>query len=188
MADPDAELMNRYCDGDASAFRTLYARVAPRLLAYLTRMANNRSTAEDLLQQTFLKVHRARSSYVRDANPLPWFYSIAHRTFLDSARKQKRARVELARGDALPEVAAHVTGRPAADVPEPRHDADVRKATLAAIDELPPNQREALVLTKLQGKSIAEVAQITGVSRGAIKLRVHRGYVALRKALAEHIA
>ena len=185
MAETDAELMTRYCDGDAAAFRALYARVAPRLLAYLLRMAGTRSAAEDLLQQTFLKVHRARASYVRDAEPLPWLYAIAHRTFLDSARKKRRARVELSREDALPEVRAHVTGRPEADVPQPRHDAAVRDAALAALDELPTNQREALVLTKLQGKSIAEAAEITGVSRGAIKLRVHRGYVSLRKVLGE---
>ncbi len=186
MAATDAELMSRYCNGDAAAFRALYGRVAPRLLAYLTRMAPNRTAAEDLLQQTFLKVHRARGSYVLGAEPLPWLYAIAHRTFLDSARKRKRARVELSRDDTLPEVAAHVTGRPAAHVHPPRHDAALRKATLAAIDELPPNQREALVLTKLQGKSIAEAARITGASKGAIKLRVHRGYVTLRSVLAEH--
>src|SRR5687767_896142 len=90
------DLMQRYCDGDASAFRELYALVAPRLLGYLLRMARERALADDLLQQTFLKVHRARAGYVRGADPLPWIYSIAHRTFLDEARKHQRAVVRVA--------------------------------------------------------------------------------------------
>ncbi|HZJ65884.1 MAG TPA: sigma factor, partial [Kofleriaceae bacterium] len=68
------ELMQRYCDGDAGAFRELYALVAPRLLGYLLKMARERALADDLLQQTFLKVHRARGAYVRGADPLPWIY------------------------------------------------------------------------------------------------------------------
>ena len=84
------DLMQRYCDGDAGAFRELYALLAPRLLGYLVRMARERALAEDLLQQTFLKVHRARAAYVRGADPVPWIYSIAHRTFLDEARRSRR--------------------------------------------------------------------------------------------------
>src|SRR3977135_2512173 len=90
MADAK-QLMQRYCDGDAGAFRELSALVAPRLLGYLLKMARERALADDLLQQTFLKVHRARAAYVRGADPLPWIYSIAHRTFIDETRKHKRA-------------------------------------------------------------------------------------------------
>src|SRR5258708_20973576 len=90
MADP-VELMVKYCDGVASAFRELYALVAPRLLGYLVKMARDRAVAEDLLQHTFLKLHRARAAYVRGADPLPCLYAIAHRTFIDDARKRKRA-------------------------------------------------------------------------------------------------
>src|SRR5512133_1945276 len=104
MAEPK-ELMQRYCDGDASAFRELYALVAPRLLGYLMKMARSKALADDLLQQTFLKVHRARGAYVRGADPLPWIYSIAHRTFIDDARKMKRAVVRVA-DEEVPEVAA----------------------------------------------------------------------------------
>ncbi|HUH02650.1 MAG TPA: RNA polymerase sigma factor [Kofleriaceae bacterium] len=189
MADSDAELMSRYCTGDASAFRELYERVAPRLLNYLLRMAGQRSVAEDMLQLTFLKVHRARGAYVDGAAPLPWLYAIAHRTFLDEVRRRKRSNVELSRdGDHMPEGRAHVTGAPEAEVHEPVHDPELARAALAALEELPPNQREALVLTKLSGKSIAEAAAITGATPGAMKVRAHRGYVALRKALAQPAA
>ena len=179
----DAGLMQRYCDGDFEAFRDLYDRTAPRLLRYLVRMAGERSLAEDLLQQTFLKIHRARGAYVRGADPLPWMYAIAHRTFLDEARRRKRARERADRLAAeVREPAASLGGSPeGAHDPPPRPLID---AALAALQELPPRQREALVLTKLDGKSVAEAATIAGTTPGALKVRAHRGYTALRKALA----
>ncbi|HUS63812.1 MAG TPA: RNA polymerase sigma factor [Kofleriaceae bacterium] len=180
----EAELMARYCDGDASAFRDIYSRVAPRLLAYLTRMCGERATAEDLVQQTFMKVHGARAAYVRGADPVPWMFAIAHRTCLDEMRRRKRSRVRLAKDDkGVPEQAAGIDGiTPERAAPEGADPALV-SAAMAALDDLPPAQREALILTKLSGKSIAEAAAITGATPGAVKLRAHRAYVALRKAL-----
>ena len=190
MADPK-ELMARYCDGEAPAFRELYAVVAPRLLGYLMKMARSRALADDLLQQTFLKVHRARAAYVRGADPVPWIYAIAHRTFIDEARRSKRAIVQPA-GDDLPDVAAAITGASADRTDEPRADPELTAATLAALGDLPDAQREAVVLTKLDGKSVAEAAAIAGTTVGAMKVRAHRGYEALRKALGgrrkEHAA
>jgi len=180
----DAELMTRYCDGDAGAFRELYSRIAPRLLAYLQRMSGDRSVAEDLVQQTFLKVHRARSAYVRGADPVPWMFAIARRTFLDEARRRRRARVQVAGSDGhVPEVPAAIDGKPLGDeasAPDP----ELVTAALDALSRLPPAQREALILTKMSGKSIAEAAAITGATPGAMKLRAHRAYTALRRALA----
>ena len=174
--------MQRYCDGDATAFRELYALVAPKLLGYLMRMARSRALADDLLQQTFLKVHRARSAYVRGADPLPWIYSIAHRTFLDEARKQKRAIVKVGDGDVLPEVAAGIGGESEDRRDEPV-DPELAKQAIEALESLPEQQREAVVLTKLGGKSVAEAAEIAGTSVGAMKVRAHRGYESLRRLL-----
>lgn len=177
--------MGRYCDGDAAAFRALYALLAPRLLSYLLRMARDRALAEDLLQVTFLKVHRARGAYVRGADPAPWIYAIAHRTFLDEMRKRQRAKVQLSpEGTNVPEQAARIDGKPASEAPEAGVDTERVQAALAALDSLPEKQREAVVLTKLDGNSIAEAAAITGTTPGAMKVRAHRGYAALRKALA----
>lgn len=180
MADPK-DLMRRYQDGDATAFRELYAIVAPRLLGYLIKMARDRAVAEDLLQQTFLKIHRARATYVRGADPLPWIYSIAHRTFIDEARKVKRAIVR-AEAD-VPEVAAGIDGESVERRDEPRVDAELARDALDALAQLPEQQREAVVLTKLDGKSVAEAAAIAGTSVGAMKVRAHRGYEALRRLL-----
>jgi len=180
----EAELMARYCDGDASAFRELHARVAPRLVAYLARMSGERALAEDLAQQTFLKVHRSRTAYVRGADPVPWMFAIAHRTFLDEMRRKKRSRVQVAKDErGVPEQPATIEGAPA-DSASDGADPQMVQAALAALDQLPPAQREAVILTKLSGKSIAEAAAITGATPGAVKLRAHRGYLALRKALA----
>jgi len=173
--------MERYCDGDARAFRELYAAVAPRLLGYLMKMAKSRALADDLLQQTFLKVHRARAAYVRGADPVPWIYAIAHRTFIDEFRKKQRAVVQVA-GDEVPEVAAGITGD-ADGVRDEPPDPELTKAALEALEDLPTGQREAVVLTKLDGKSVAEAAEIAGTTVGAMKVRAHRGYEALRKLL-----
>jgi len=177
--------MQRYQDGDAGAFRELYALVAPRLLGYLMKMARSRAVADDLLQQTFLKVHRARAAYVRGADPIPWIYSIAHRTFIDEARKRKRAIVNVGGGEEgdVPEVAAGIDGVTDDRRDEPRVDPELAKAALEALAKLPEAQREAVVLTKLDGKSVAEAAEIAGTTVGAMKVRAHRGYEALRKLL-----
>ncbi|MFN0249082.1 MAG: RNA polymerase sigma factor [Kofleriaceae bacterium] len=177
-----ANLMARYVDGDAAAFRELYAAVAPRLYRYLVKMARTRALADDLLQQTFLKVHRARGAYVRGADPIPWIFSIAHRTFIDAVRKDKRAIVAVGADDELPEVRADLGG--AADgVRDETADLEQVKTALDALANLPAQQREAVVLTKLEGKSVAEAAEIAGTTVGAMKVRAHRGYEALRALL-----
>jgi len=181
-----AEVMARYCRGDAAAFHRLYALLAPRILAYLTGLLGDRAAAEDMLQLTFLKVHEARSTYVLGANPIPWIYTIAHRTCLDEIRKRKRSRVRLSKdGEPAAEPAAHITGV-AVDVhPDPADHPDPSAAAgaLAALAKLPDNQRQALILTKVHGRSVADAAMITGSTPGAIKQRAHRAYVTLRQLL-----
>ncbi len=187
--DPEAleatAVMGRYCDGEAAAFHRLYGMLAPRVLAYLTGLLGDKAAAEDVLQLAFLKVHEARGAYVRGANPIPWIYTIAHRTCLDEMRKRKRSRVRLTRdGELGAAPAAHITG-----VAEEAHHAEGERsesaaAAMAALEHLPENQREALLLTKVHGRSVAEAAMITGTTPGAIKLRAHRAYVTLRQMLA----
>lgn len=187
MTEP-RDLMARYCDGDASAFRELYAQVAPRLLGYLTKMAKSRTVADDLVQQTFLKLHRARGAYVRGADPVPWIYAIGHRTFIDHVRKDKRAIVKVGEGETLPEVRADLRGETDDRRDESSADPELVRATLDALQQLPAQQREAVVLTKLDGKSVAEAAEIAGTTVGAMKVRAHRGYEALRKVLGRRSA
>lgn len=174
--------MGRYCDGDAQAFHRLYALVAPRILGYLTGLTGERAMAEDLLQQTFLKVHQARPSYVRGANPVPWIYTIAHRTCLDELRRRKASRVKLTGDGSLPDEGRATLAGTADDAAGA--EAAAGEITLADLDGLPRQQKEALILTKVHGHSLAEAAMITGSTPGAIKLRAHRAYVALRARFA----
>ena len=169
-------LMLRYVQGDSAAFRGLYEALAPRLLGYLAGMARDRGRAEDLLQLTFLKVHRARSSYVAGADPVPWMFAIAHRTFLDDVRARGRAKVGTTASGDVPDVAA-----PAAE--PPTDEAGQRALVLTALQQLPETQRQAVMLTKLDGRSMADAAAIAGTSVGSMKVRAHRGYLALRRLL-----
>lgn len=197
MVDREIELMGRYCDGDARAFGELYGLIAGKILGYLVGLAGDRATAQDLLQVTFLKLHQAREHYVRGANPVPWIYTIAHRTFLDEARKRKRARTKLSGDGTPPETqVADLAGNPVNGDgrPDERAGGDLpagdgapspaAAAALAALEDLPARQREALLLTKIHGRSLVEAAAITGSTPGAIKLRAHRAYVTLRARLA----
>lgn len=175
------EVMGRYCQGEPAAFHRLYVLMAPRILAYLWGMIGDKPAAEDLLQQTFLKVHEARFAYLRGANPIPWIYTIAHRTCLDELRKRKRSRVRLSKDGELGVVAADITG--VAEGAQSPPSREMGAVAMAALERLPDNQRQALILTKVHGRSHAEAAAITGTTAGAIKLRAHRGYVTLRKIL-----
>ena len=188
-----AAAMERYCRGEAAAFHELYALLAPRILAYLRGLLGDRAAAEDALQLTFLKVHEARATYLRGANPIPWIYTIAHRTSLDEIRKRKRSRVRLSQhgtpgAAAGAEPTAHITGVAVdqhADQAERQDASSAAAGALAALAELPENQRQALLLTKVHGRSIAEAAMITGSTQGAIKQRAHRAYVTLRRLLGK---
>lgn len=178
-------LMARYCDGDTAAFHGLYRSVAPRVLGYLVGLVRDRATAEDLLQQTFLKIHGARGAYVRGADPVPWIYAVAHRTALDELRRRQRARTHATTAPA-PEDRAALGGAAeaaAAELTADRERDAAIAAALAALDRLPESQRHALLLTKVHGHSHAEAAAIVGATVGAIKLRAHRAYAALRELL-----
>jgi RNA polymerase sigma-70 factor, ECF subfamily len=174
--------MGRYCDGDGKAFHRLYTLIGPKILAYLVGLTSDRALAADVLQQTFLKLHQARPSYVRGANPVPWIYTIAHRCCLDELRKRKVARVRLTADGELPaEPRATLAGGPEHAAED---DAANHRISLADLDCLPQNQKEALILTKVHGRSLAEAAMITGSTPGAVKQRAHRAYLTLRERLS----
>lgn len=170
------ELMERYVDGDAAAFEVLYQRASPKLFGYILRLTRNRERAEDLLQVTFAKVHRARASYLRGAPVLPWFIAIARRSFLDERRSAKVRTEDLSQDGTLPEPRGEDEGL----------GDDVAEALERALDSLPEAYREAIILTKITGLSMAEAAEILGATPTALKLRVHRGYLQLRERLEQY--
>jgi RNA polymerase sigma-70 factor (ECF subfamily) len=179
-----AELMRDYCNGREGAFERLYEQVAPRLRSFLRGLVRDVSVADDLLQQTFLKVHTARGTYIEGADPVRWIYSIARHSCMDEMRRRRRAHVQLPRGaEVLPELQAGLSGTAiGAEADEPYSACD-RARVLEALQSLPEDQRAAVVLTKLGGKSVAEAAAIAGTTPGALKLRAHRAYGKLRTLL-----
>lgn len=167
------ELMEQYVDGSAAAFDELYRRVSPKLFGYLLRLTRQRERAEDLLQITFAKVHRARGSYLRGAALLPWLLAIARRSFYDERRAARVRTEDLSQDGELPEPHREEQGIPA----------DLSEALERALDALPEQYREAIQLTKVTGLSVSEAADVLGTTPTAVKLRVHRGYNLLRKEL-----
>lgn len=172
-------LMERVVEGDAVAFEALYGHLAPRVRSMLRALSGDPRLTEDLLQTTFLKLYRARDTWLRGAPVEPWVFAIARRTFLDHLRRRRRRPEQLTADGAVPD-------------PPPPDDAPVGfarldEATLRALEAslaaLNPTHREALVLLKLEGLSVAEAAAVAGVTPGNLKVRAHRAYEALRKAL-----
>jgi len=165
--------MERYVDGHPDAFDALYRKLSSTLMGYLLRLTRNRARAEDLLQITFTKIHRARASYLRGAPVLPWAIAIARRSFLDERRAAAVRNEDLSLDGTLPEP------RPEA----PNVPTEMSDALELALQRLPENYREAIELTKITGLSIQEAAAVLGTTETAVKLRVHRGYNQLRKEL-----
>jgi RNA polymerase sigma-70 factor (ECF subfamily) len=167
------ELMLAYVSGDAVAFDQLYRRLSPQVYAYLMRLTRDRPRAEDLLQVTFTKLHRARSSYITGAPLLPWVLAIARRSFLDERRSAKSRSEDLSVDGTLPEPKR---------VSDNGHE-DLSEAIDRALDRLPETYREAIQLTKIVGLSLVEAADVLDSTPTAVKLRVHRGYTMLREHL-----
>jgi len=177
-------LMARYVDGELPAFDVVYRRTSGRVFGFLMAMTGDRARAEDLCQATYLKLHRARAGWITGAPLMPWLMAIARNTLRDDRRKATRARVRLTASGELPDL-VDPTGLDAAlEALIARPSANMRTALANALGELTPRQREAIVLTKQSGLSLRDAAHVLGTTETAVKLRVHRGYVALRSLLA----
>jgi RNA polymerase sigma-70 factor (ECF subfamily) len=173
--------MERYACGDEAAFVEVYDALATRLHRFAYRWTRSRSAAEDTVQQTLLQIHAARHRFVRGGAVVPWAYAIARRVLIDLGRR--RWREEVRGGDVRD---------PEEPAPEPspedalhwrREEAEARR-DLAA---LPPSWREPFELVKFEGLSVAETAEVLGITRGMVKIRTHRATVALRKAMARRL-
>jgi RNA polymerase sigma-70 factor (ECF subfamily) len=171
----DDDLMQRFCRGDEAAFEMLYERYAAPVLTYLTRMVRDAALAEDVLQTTFLSFVRARGRYESGTNVRAWIYAIATNAGRDALRRARARPERLTETGDAPPAAAEGAG--------PRDPAAAR-AVEGALMRLPLEQREAVVLSKLQELSFEEIATALGISVAAAKVRAHRGYQRLRELLA----
>ena len=143
-------------------------------LAY--RLTGNTHDAEDLTQETFIRVFRSLASY-KPGTFEGWLHRITTNLFLDMARRRSRVRME-----GLPEDTDRIVG----DDPSPEQvysDTHLDPDLQAALDELPPEFRAAVVLCDVEGLSYEEIGATLGVKLGTVRSRIHRGRQALRASL-----
>ena len=163
------QLMVRYQQGDAAGIAELIERLSPQLYRFFLAQLVSRRYADDLLQETWLRIHQARHSYRPGEPVLPWIYALARHVRVDHYRRTRRREDRERQVEELPVTPAV---QPAAsDGP------DVQ----AMLQQLPESQREVLVMLKVSGMSIEEVARATSSSVGSVKQKAHRAYERLRR-------
>jgi len=173
----DEELMLAYARGEAAAFKELFQRYGPKLERLMLRELYAREEARDLVQQTFLQLHRARLDFDPAQRFKPWLYTIALNLKREHFRRRRR------RPEVLGDVADE---RPA---PEGGHDALEANRSLAwALARIPEENRSVIELHWFEGLSFAEAAKCLGIGAVAAKVRAHRGYQRLRKLLGDDLA
>jgi RNA polymerase sigma-70 factor, ECF subfamily len=173
----DSALMLRYRDGDLAAFETLYARHNDALFRYLMRLSGNHDQAADIFQEVWSKIIKARENYRPTAKFTTWLYRIAHNSFIDSIRRNKRYGV----GPTY-----DPDERPAdiADVETQVENSLARERLLAALEQLPVEQRDAFLLREEAGLSVEQIAQVTGVAAETAKSRLRYAMSKLKTAVA----
>lgn len=171
----DTELMLRLRDGDASALEALVHRYWQPLVRYAVRLLNSVDTAEDSVQDAFLAVWRERMNWKPVGTPQAYLYRIVRNRAL-----QQRRTTELHVRKA-PEVARR---RPSVPTPlEVTVGEELDRALQQALEALPDRRREAFVLTRYHGLSLAEVAETMGVSTQTVSNHVSMAVAGLREAL-----
>ena len=172
--DDDLEaLMVRYQQGDSAAAAALVHRLSPPLHRFFLVQATSRRYADDLLQETWLRLHQARHTWRTSQPVLPWLYAIARHIRIDHFRRTSRVERREQQVEVMPE-------RPAETV-RPGGGLDLT----ALLATLPESQREVVAMLKVGNLSLEEVARATSSSVGSVKQKAHRAYETLRQRLTE---
>ncbi|MFZ0284092.1 MAG: RNA polymerase sigma factor [Terriglobales bacterium] len=165
-----AELLQQFAYGDLDAFETLFRQFQGEVFRWTVRLVRDRGIAEDLTIETFWRIHRAHARFDPGRSFGGWARRIATNLALDYL---KTARVETE----LPE------DLPAAALPDPGIEQDVRERVRNAFGQLPPKLRIAATLALIEEERYQDIADALGISVGAVKLRVFRAVRLLRKRL-----
>ncbi len=166
-------LMTRYQQGDFGAATDLIERISPQLYRFFLAQSQSRTDADDLLQETWLRIHKVRHTYRPGEPALPWFYAIARHVRVDHYRKQIRTAVGERQLEAM--------AREAEAIPAELDSIGNLEALLAPLAE---SQREVIEMLKVAGMSLEEVARATSSSVGSVKQKVHRAYKKLRETMS----
>ena len=174
----DERLMLRFRAGDGPAFEVLVRRHRTPVFSFLLRLTGDRARAEDLCQETFLKVVRASGDWEPRARFRTWLFAIARNQAVDEARRQAFRRADPL--DGAPASAA------VSDGPSPDRSAEsalVRPKLEAALAALPEEQREVFLLREYAGLKFHEIASVTGVAENTVKSRMRYALEGLRERL-----
>ena len=178
----DEELMIEYASGNPKAFEELFSRYGKKLYNLFLRSLNKAELAQDLLQECFLRVVESRGRYHPKKAFSNWIFTIAMNLIRDKYREQTRRKTESV-PDRLEienlESELHNEG-PHKDLEE----LQIEKAVATAMNTLPKEQREIIILSKYQGFSFSEISEILNLSPAAAKQKAYRGMQSLRKKLA----
>jgi RNA polymerase sigma-70 factor (ECF subfamily) len=189
-SDPDVALMLRVQAGDQQAFQELFQKLAPRILRYATRMVENAARAEELTQDVFVQVFRFRARYRPESRLATWIFTIATNLCLNELRRpERRLKVDLWGGregderDDGPQL-------PDPDAVTPEEGARARQLAQrleAEVAALPPKQRAALTLSRVDGLAYEDVARALGTTEGAIKALIFRATQHLKQRLKDFL-
>lgn len=167
-------LMAQYQQGNVSAAAVLIDRLSPQLHRFFLAQSDSRADADDLLQETWLRIHKVRHTWRPGEPVLPWFYGIARRVRVDHYRKSVRTTGREQELD-LSGIAAPASAEFA--------ETDGLAALLAPLSE---GEREVIVMLKVEGMSLDEVARAMSATVGSVKQKVHRAYGKIRAAISVH--
>lgn len=194
QSDPDVRLMLRVRDDDAGAFEELVRRYQVRLVRLFQHIGPGPQAAEDLTQEVFLRIYRARTRYVPGAKFSTWLFAIAGNVARNAARSHNRRR-ELGEADSpasadasgplpLSGVAVDSSSLMPARVVEGNERAEMVRR---AVETLGERQRMALILSRFENLSYAEIAETMGLTTKAVKSLLSRARANLKDALADYI-
>jgi RNA polymerase sigma-70 factor (ECF subfamily) len=191
--DPGVQWMLAWRAGDERAFDRIVETYSPQVYALLTRFLGPRANREDLVQDAFLRVIRARDRYEPTARFTTWLFRIVYNLAVNETQRGVQREPLALEGlgasheggeDESFDVGDAVAASPSSDLERD----DVVRAVRAAIGLLPENQRMALILAKYEERPYAEIAEVLGSTEKAVKSLIHRAREALRVSLAPYFA
>lgn len=179
----DSELMEEIARGGEDAFEELILRYQDNLFSYFRRIGAGAHDAEDLSQETFIKIYRHASSYTPSARFTTFLFTVARNTWIDFLRKSRRysGTVELTE-------LTQDTREQSITADSPEHAAylqETRAAVARTLEKLPDKQRQALLLAETQGMKYQEIAEILDIPLGTVKSRIFNAVKLLREGLRE---
>ena len=184
-ATSDEELMLAYVTGDAAAFDVLYGRHRGGVYRYLLHQCRHRGTADELFQDVWMNLIRARASYAPTAKFATWLYRLAHNRLIDHYRASGRLTLVSTEDEAHQDAVATLSGAPG-DEPQARaENRELGERLRAAVAALPLAQRQAFLLQQEGGLSLAEIAELTGVGAETVKSRLRYALAKLRENLVD---